>query len=175
MLRRIAVVDIAGDVRKQAAADLIGLPIKNDQIHRHIIFEQKIPDSIHRRPERPVFGPAIDPGRDQRKRDRLTVMGPGQFQRRPVAGSKLFRFPGAAALPLGPHRMDHIFTGQTVSLRNLCAASLAAVKCPAFRQQLRPRRPVDAAVHTAASQQRVVGRVHNGIHLHFCDVVPDNL
>ena len=34
---------------------------------------------------------------------------------------------------------------------------------------------MNAAVHTAATQQRLVGSIDDGVHLHFCDVISDDL
>ena len=42
-----------------------------------------------------------------------------------------------------------------------------------FRQQLRSCSAMNAAVHTAATQQRLVGSVDDGVHLHFRDVISD--
>ena len=44
-----------------------------------------------------------------------------------------------------------------------------------FCQQLRSSGTMNAAVHTAATQQRLVGSVDDSIHLHFCDVISDDL
>ena len=41
-------------------------------------------------------------------------------------------------------------------------------------EQLRPRRPVDAAIHAASTQQRFLCRVDDGIHAHFRDIIANN-
>ena len=71
--------------------------------------------------------------------------------------------------------MNDIFAGQLVALRDFCAPGFAAVERFTFRQQLRSCSTMNAAVHTAATQQRLVGSVDDGVHLHFCDVISDDL
>ena len=50
-------------------------------------------------------------------------------------------------------------------------AARSAAAGAALGQQLRPRRAVDAAVHPAAAQEGLLGRVDDGVHVHFRDVV----
>lgn len=71
--------------------------------------------------------------------------------------------------------MDHEFGWQVVSFRDLGLPRLTAVKRSALCQQLRPCGLVDGAVYAATAQQSLVGGVYNGIHLHFRDVVSDDL
>ena len=61
-----------------------------------------------------------------------------------------------AVLTAVPHRadcVDHIFARQAVRAGELGLAGPAAAQRPALLEQLRPRRPVDAAVHAASAQQ----------------------
>ena len=71
--------------------------------------------------------------------------------------------------------MNDIFAGQLVALRDFCAPGFAAVERFTFRQQLRSCSTMNAAVHTAATQQRLVGSVDDGVNLHFRNVVSHNL
>ena len=71
--------------------------------------------------------------------------------------------------------MNDIFAGQLVALRDFCAPGFAAVERFTFRQQLRSCSTMNAAVHTAATQQLLVGSVDDGVHLHFRDVISDDL
>ena len=73
----------------------------------------------------------------------------------------------AAAAPHGADSMDHVTARQTVRRSDLGLAGSAAAERPALFQQLRPRRAMDAAVRTAASEQGLFSRVDNGIHGHF--------
>ena len=63
---------------------------------------------------------------------------------------------------------------QPVAFGNLCLAGFTAAEGAAFRQQFRTRGAVNGAVHTAAAQQGTVGRVDDGVHLHFGDIISDN-
>ena len=69
-----------------------------------------------------------------------------------------------APVPDRARRMDHIFGGKPVSLRDLCLSRLASVQRAAFSQQLRSGRAVDRAVYPAPAQQRSIGGVDNGVH-----------
>ena len=175
MLVRIAVVDVLGDVREELAADLIGLSVKDDEVDGHVAFHQKRADRVDGDSERLILRKTIDAGGDQRKGDRLAVVFPGQEERRPIAGGEHFRLPLAAAPPYGPHGMDHILAGQPVALRDPGAPGLAAAQCPAFLQQLGAGGAMDTAVDAAAAQKRRIGRVDDGVHVHFRDVIPDDL
>ena len=42
------------------------------------------------------------------------------------------------------------------------------------REQLRPRRTVDAAIHAASTQQRLIRRVDDSVHAHFRDIVSND-
>ena len=82
-----------------------------------------------------------------------------------------------AVIAAVPHRADgvnDIFAGQAVSPRELGLAGPAPAESPAFSQQLRPGRPVDAAVHAASAEQRLVGCIDNGVHAHSRDVVSND-
>ena len=78
-------------------------------------------------------------------------------------------------IPARTDSMNDIFAGQLIALRDFCAPGFAAVERFTFRQQLRSCSTMNAAVHTAATQQRLVGSVDDGVHIHFCDVISDNL
>ena len=79
--------------------------------------------------------------------------------------------PAAAAVPDGPHGVDHVLGVEAVGPGDLGLPGFAAAQGPAFRQQLRPRGPVDGAVHPAAPQQGRIGRVDDGVHGHPGDIV----
>ena len=98
----------------------------------------------------------------------------GQRKARLIAGDELFPFTVAAAVPHGADGVDHIPAGQAVGLGDLGIAGLAAAQRPALGQQLRPRRAVDAAIHAASAQQGLLGRIDDGIHGHFRDVVAND-
>lgn len=80
-----------------------------------------------------------------------------------------------ASLIDGADRVNHVPARQTIAARDFRLTNLAAVKRPAFRQQLRTCRTVDAAIHTAAAKQRRIRRVDNGVNRQLCDVTSYNL
>ena len=64
-----------------------------------------------------------------------------------------------AAAPDGADGMDYPLRGQVVRLRDARFACRAAAERPAFREQFRPRRAMDRAIHAATAEQRSVRRV----------------
>lgn len=72
MRRGIAVVNICRDVRKQLAADLIRLAVKDNEVDGHVMHKQEITDGVDRRLERQILRKPVNTGGDERKRDRLT-------------------------------------------------------------------------------------------------------
>ena len=59
-------------------------------------------------------------------------------------------------IPARTDSMNDIFAGQLIALRDFCAPGFAAVERVTFRQQRRSCSTMNAAVHTAATQQRLV-------------------
>ena len=175
MLVHIVVVDVRGDVRKELPADLISGPVEDDEVDRHVVLHQELADGVHRHPERLVFGVAVGPGGDKGKGHRFAAQLPGQRKACPIAGNQLFPLAVFPVLPHRANRMYYIFAGQAVSPRDFGLAGFAPAQGSALRQQLRPRRPVDTAVHAAAAQQALVGRVDDGVHRHFRYVVSYDL
>ena len=74
MCRGIAVINIRRDVRKQLAANLIRLAVKDDEVDGHIVRKQEIADGVDRRPERQILRKSVNAGGDERKRDRRTAV-----------------------------------------------------------------------------------------------------
>lgn len=170
----IVVVDVRSNVREQPAADLVGTAVENDEIDRHVVLQQKRADGVHRRAQRLLLRVPVNAGGDQRERHRLAMVLPCQRKARPVAGNELLLFAVIAALPHRADGVNDIFAGQAVSPRELGLAGPAPAESPAFSQQLRPGRPVDAAVHAASAEQRLVGCIDNGVHAHSRDVVSND-
>ena len=71
--------------------------------------------------------------------------------------------------------MDNIFARQMVAFCNLCVARRAAVKRSALRKELGSCRAMNAAVHAASAEKRIVRSVHDGVNLQLCYVVSDYL
>ena len=176
MCCNIAVVNIRRDVREQLAADLIRLAVKDDEVDGHIVRKQEIADGVDRRPERQILRKSVNTGGDERKRDRLTRVLQRERKRRPVAGGELLTLSVRAAAPLRADRVDDVPARQRIALRELRVPGRAAAKRFALRQQLRTGGAVDATVHpTAAVRERGVCGVDDGIDLHMCNVVSDDL
>lgn len=71
--------------------------------------------------------------------------------------------------------MNHPFARQLIALRDLRIARLAAMERPALREELRPRRLMDRAIHPAPAQKCRAGGIHDGIDFHFCNIVSNDL
>ena len=170
----IVVVDVRSNVREQPAADLVGTAVENDEIDRHVVLQQKRADGVHRRAQRLLLRVPVNAGGDQRECHRLAMVLPCQRKARPVAGNELLLFAVIAAVPHRADGVNDIFAGQAVSPRELGLAGPAPAESPAFSQQLRPGSPVDAAVHAAPAEQRLVGCIDNGVHAHSRDVVSND-
>ena len=170
----IVVVDVGGDVREKLIADLVRRAVENDEVDRHVVVQQELTDGVHRHAERLILGVAEDAGGDQREGYRLAVVLLGQRKARPVAGDKLLPLAVAAAVPHGADGVNHIPAGQAVGFGDLGVTCLAAAQRPTLGQQLRPCRTMDAAIHAASAQQGLLGRVDNGVHGHFRDVVAND-
>ena len=78
------------------------------------------------------------------------------------------------AVPHRAHGVDDVAARQAVRVRDLGLAGSATAQRSALLEQLRPRRPVDAAIHAASAQQGLLGRVDDGVHAHFRDVVAND-
>ena len=175
MLVHIPFIDIGGNIGKQRAANLISLPVKDHKIDHHVVFKQKIADGIHRSLERLILGIAVNAGGNERKRQRFAAVFLCQRKRRPVAGNQQFLLSALPAMPARPHRVNDVFAGQSIALCDLCAACFAPMQRFALRQQLRACGAVNAAIHPSAAQQRFIGGVDNGVHLHPGNIVSDDL
>ena len=172
----IAVVNIRRDVRKELAADLIRLAVKDDEVDGHIMRKQEIADGIDRRPERQILRESVDAGGDERKRDRRAPVLKCERERRPVTGGEQLALSVRAAAPARADRVDDVPARQRIPLRELRVPGLAAAERFALSQQLRTGGTVDAAVYPAAAvRERGVCGVDDGIDLHMCNVVSDDL
>ena len=153
MFVHIVVIDVLGNIGEQLPADLIGRPVEDDKIDRHIIFHQELADGVHCHPQRLIPGIAVNPGGNQRERDGFAAMLLCQRKACPITGGQLFPLSLFPVLPHRAHRMNYILAGQTIGFCNLGLTGSAPAKGSAFCQQLRPRRPVNAAIHPAAAQE----------------------
>src|SRR5512135_1674790 len=70
--------------------------------------------------------------------------------------------------------MDDMFGREAVPLGNFGIPGSASAQRGAFGDELWPGGAVDGPVHAAAAQQRVVCRIHYGVHRKLGDVAPEN-
>lgn len=71
--------------------------------------------------------------------------------------------------------MDDMARRQTVAAGDLGVAGGATAKPAALHQQFRPRRAVNRTVDTAATQQRTVRRIDDGIDAQCRNIGDDDL
>ena len=74
-----------------------------------------------------------------------------------------------------PYCMNDILCFQPVALSDFCFAGAAAVQRAALRQQFRPCCPVDGTIHTAATQQTAIGRIHDAVTVQFGNITLHHL
>ena len=148
---------------------------ENHQVHRQVMVVEVLGNGIHRHGHGLVLGVSVSAGGNHGKGHRFAGIGRRQLQRMAVAGRQQLLFPAAPAVPDGAYRVDHVFGGQTVALGNLRFTRPAAPQGPAFPQQLRPGGMMDGPVHAASAQEGRIGRVYDGVHLHFRNIVSDDL
>ena len=170
----IVVVDVGSDIREQLIADLVRRAVENDDVRRHVVLCEEFADGVHRHPERLILGIAENTGGDQRKGNRLTAVLLRQHKAGAIAGGELFPLAALTAVPNRAHGVDDVAARQAVRAGDLGLASPAVAQSPALCQQLRPRRPMDTAIHAATAQQRFLRRVDDGVHTHFRDVIANN-
>ena len=175
MCIHIALVDIDRNLRETLRTDLIGRPVKNNQVDRELRSLEKGGNRINRDAKRLRLRVAVNPGGNQREGHALTLVIRRKFQGFPVARAQFFLFPLHSALPARPDRVNHILAGKPIALGNLCLPRFAAVQLFTSLKELGPRRAVDAAVHPAPAEQGAVCGIHNGIHPHLRDIVSDQV
>ena len=108
-------------------------------------------------------GIAVHPGADAGKGDRSQAVVVGDFERTPVAGGEQRRLVRRPAVPHRARRVNDKLRRQAVAARDFCLPGFAAVQRAAFGQQLRPRRAMNRAVDPAATQERCVGGIDDGV------------
>ena len=83
----------------QLSTEIEGGFIKEDQIRRHVMGGQIIPDGVYGHLQRFFLGIAICARGDQRKSDGFALILSGQLQRGLIAGDQRFLFVPQASLP----------------------------------------------------------------------------
>ena len=80
-----------------------------------------------------------------------------------------------SALPNGAHGMDHMLTGKIIAQGDLRIARLTSAQSEAFFIEPDASCAVNSAIHSAATQQRTIGGVYDGIDFHFSNIPMDDL
>ena len=99
----------------------------------------------------------------------MGIMPFGKVQRIAVAVRQLRSILCCAGINR-PYRMNDILCFQPVALSDFCFSGAAAVQRAALRQQFRPCCPVDGTIHTAATQQTAIGRIHDAVTVQLSNI-----
>src|SRR5512138_912657 len=91
-----------------------------------------------------------------------------------VAASEKLRLAPVATVPDRANSVNDMPGRQPVPFGYLGVAGFTAVQLPACGQQFWFGSSVDGAIHYAATQQRTVGGIDNGVHRKFRDVSRDD-
>ena len=117
---------------------------------------------------------AVDAGRNSGEGDRRTFVFFGKLEAVPVARFQKLGFPVKPVPIHRARRMDDVLRRKPEPGSDFSLARLASVQGNARAKEFRTRRPVDGAVHAAATQKRTVRRIHDGIYRKRSDVSLDN-
>src|SRR4051812_39430313 len=113
---------------------------------------------------------AVDAGADRREGDRFQGVRVGEFEGAAVAGGEQFGLAGFSVLPDRPDGVDDMPGRQAIALGDLRVAGLAAVERAALSDKLRSGGTMDRAIDPAATEQRGVGGIDDGIDFERDDV-----
>src|SRR5689334_995238 len=91
-----------------------------------------------------------------------------------IAGCQLLILAAVAAVPDRPDRMDYMLCRQPIAFGDLGAAGLAAAKDAALFEKPRAGAAMNRAVDAAATKQRRVGGVDDGVNAQCGNVGDDN-
>ena len=171
----ISIINVFPKIGGKLVAKLHHLPAKDDEINRHVMVTKESTDFSNRNMQRLILRIAVSPGRNQREGNRLTVCFCSERERPAIAGGKELVLSPAAAVPAWADSVNHILRGKTVSRCDFSITGFAATERTALLQKLRPCSPVNGSVNTSSTQERCVRRIHNGVHLHFCYIIPYNV
>ena len=100
----------------------------------------------------------------------LTAWETASVEALPVATLQQRGFVAVAAAPDWTDGVDNVAGFQTIAAGDFRLAGGATAQGPALRQQIGAGGAMNGAVHTAATQQRRVGGIHDGIDIERGDV-----
>src|SRR5262249_53885920 len=115
------------------------------------------------------------PGADAGEGDGAQRVLDGEGEAVAVAAREQLVLAATAALPDRADGVHDVPGRESVAARDPRLARGAAAERAALGEQLRPRGAVDGAIAPAAAEQRLVGRVHDRVHLLVRDVAHHHL
>jgi hypothetical protein len=71
--------------------------------------------------------------------------------------------------------VDYVLAGQAVCARYLRLTNPKRGELGTFRVKLCSCNGMYGEIHATITDHFFIGRIYNGIHSHFCDVLSDNL
>jgi hypothetical protein len=125
---------------------------------------QRLDRCRNRDPRRAIGGETIDAGGNGRKGNRSKVVGLAKFDRAPITRRQRFVFVLTSTVPDRAHGMNHMPRRQPITPGDFGVAGCTAMEGAAFRQQLWPGRTVDRTIHAAATEQRRIRGVDDGVN-----------
>ena len=153
-----------------------GVAGKHRQINLHFLHQKKIRYGAMGDFDGLILGIAVYAAGNQGKGDAFQFLFPGNIQAIAIAGIQKGGFAVAAALPYGPGGMDDIAGGQGIALGDHRMPGGAMADFFTFLFQLfRPGRRKNGAANPAARLQGRICGIDDGVHLHFCNILADDL
>ena len=102
-------------------------------------------------------------------------MGNRDLEATAIASRQKFRLAIGAVTPYGPDDVNDMRCGKAVAAGDFRVSGVAPAEAHALGEQIGPGGAMYRAVHTAASEQRVVGRVDDRVDLEGRDVGEDSV
>jgi len=156
---------------------VVGLSPKTGEhnlFHRLVPFEEAL-GLAQGDPRSPLQRKTVDACTDGGEGHALEVSFLDKGKTAPVTTRQQLILALGAAMPNRPNGVNHPLCEKVVALGDLRVAGLAPSQRLTFLEQFRPRRPMYSPVHAAATSQRSVRCVDNGIDLQPRDIAFDNL
>lgn len=113
---------------------------------------------------------AVDSGTDARESDCAYGVGRGELKRTTVARGQELWLPIPTAPPNWTNGMDDDLRGKAVAPCDLGIASLAPPEQATLVYKVRPSSPMNGSVYAAASKQRGVRSIDDGVNCESRDI-----
>lgn len=115
-------------------------------------------------------GEPVDAGADAWKRDGSNRALAGSFERLSIAGREQLGFIVGAAAPNGPDRMNDVLGREAIAPCDFGLSGLATAEQTTLVQQIRACGAMNGTVDAAATEQRRIGSIDDGVDLERRDV-----